>query len=209
VQLERRFTYDPNPTPADRHAMNVIKAELARRGNEIKAQLGPGPERLTKLAAAIRQSQSTIDLILQRLNEQRAQAIADLNLLRFPIPNTSVPPPATRRRQFRAHRRVPVIRTAARDAVVRWCCGPLDGEEDDNYNCVRDSRRVEARRTVSANPAAFTSWLATNWRKVGGKFGNHRKYESLRNDSDRPGLEAVCSLDSLPTLYGGQETIPT
>ncbi|WP_326890456.1 hypothetical protein U8P73_09885 [Rhizobium beringeri] len=28
-------------------------------------------------------------------------------------------------------------------------------------------------------------WLAKNWRKVGGKFGNHRKYESLRPDSNR------------------------
>jgi DNA-binding helix-hairpin-helix protein with protein kinase domain len=95
AQLERRFTYDPNPTPADRHAINVIKAEMARRGNEIKAQLGTGPERLTKLAAVIRQSQSTIDPILQRLNEQRAQAIADLNFLGLPIPNVRVPPPAT------------------------------------------------------------------------------------------------------------------
>ena len=39
--------------------------------------------------------------------------------------------------------------------------------------------------TVSANPAAFTSWLAANWRSVRGKFGNHRKYESLRDDSER------------------------
>jgi len=40
--------------------------------------------------------------------------------------------------------------------------------------------------TVSADPASFTGWLAANWRSVRGKFGNHRKYESLRPDSDRP-----------------------
>jgi hypothetical protein len=40
-------------------------------------------------------------------------------------------------------------------------------------------------KTVRANPAAFTSWLAANRRRVGGKFGNHRKYETLRNDSKR------------------------
>lgn len=40
-------------------------------------------------------------------------------------------------------------------------------------------------RTVSADPKAFTSWLAANWRNIRGKFGNHRKYESLRNDSNR------------------------
>jgi Alpha-glutamyl/putrescinyl thymine pyrophosphorylase clade 3 len=40
-------------------------------------------------------------------------------------------------------------------------------------------------RTVSVNPGAFTSWLAANSSKVRGKFGNHRKYESLRDDSGR------------------------
>jgi hypothetical protein len=36
---------------------------------------------------------------------------------------------------------------------------------------------------VSTNPAAFTAWLAANWRNIRGKFGNHRKYESLRPDA--------------------------
>ncbi len=39
--------------------------------------------------------------------------------------------------------------------------------------------------TVSANPGAFSVWLATNWPDVRGKFGNHRKYESLRPDCAR------------------------
>ena len=38
---------------------------------------------------------------------------------------------------------------------------------------------------VSADPAAFTAWLAANWRQVRGKFGSHRKYETLRPDSYR------------------------
>ena len=40
-------------------------------------------------------------------------------------------------------------------------------------------------RTVSADPAIFAEWLAAHWREVGGKFGNHRKYESLRPDAAR------------------------
>ncbi|MCF6113411.1 hypothetical protein [Mesorhizobium muleiense] len=39
--------------------------------------------------------------------------------------------------------------------------------------------------TVSGNPAAFTRWLADNGQKIRGKFGNHRKYESLRPDANR------------------------
>lgn len=39
--------------------------------------------------------------------------------------------------------------------------------------------------TVSNNPAAFVAWLAGNWTAIGGKFGNHRKYESLRPNANR------------------------
>lgn len=45
--------------------------------------------------------------------------------------------------------------------------------------------------TVNADPKAFESWLATNWTRIRGKFGNHRKYESLRPDSDRPTSSVV------------------
>jgi hypothetical protein len=40
-------------------------------------------------------------------------------------------------------------------------------------------------RTVSANPGAFATWLGQNWTKIRGKFGNHRKYESLRPNANR------------------------
>ncbi len=32
---------------------------------------------------------------------------------------------------------------------------------------------------VSQDPSTFDSWLVANWRNIGGKFGNHRKYETL------------------------------
>ncbi|MEH3092644.1 MAG: hypothetical protein PGN20_11510 [Agrobacterium cavarae] len=39
--------------------------------------------------------------------------------------------------------------------------------------------------TVSQDPKAMIDWLSENWRQVAGKFGNHRKYESIRPDSNR------------------------
>lgn len=39
--------------------------------------------------------------------------------------------------------------------------------------------------SVSLNPATFTTWLSQNWTQVRGKFGNHRKYESLRPNARR------------------------
>lgn len=39
--------------------------------------------------------------------------------------------------------------------------------------------------SVSGNAAAFDAWLAANWTSIRGKFGNHRKYESLRPGSNR------------------------
>lgn len=47
--------------------------------------------------------------------------------------------------------------------------------------------------TVSADPGAFATWLAANWMSVRGKFGNHRKYESLRPDSNRPMAAVVAA----------------
>lgn len=38
---------------------------------------------------------------------------------------------------------------------------------------------------VSANPHIFITWLEQNWMLIEGKFGNHRKYESLDPDSER------------------------
>jgi alpha-glutamyl/putrescinyl thymine pyrophosphorylase-like protein len=43
---------------------------------------------------------------------------------------------------------------------------------------------------VSKNPDAFVSWLAANQGKLNGRFGNHRKYESLNANSPK-GTAAV------------------
>lgn len=40
--------------------------------------------------------------------------------------------------------------------------------------------------TVSANPTAFHSWIAANWQQIRGKFGNHRKYNSLQPTAANP-----------------------
>jgi hypothetical protein len=39
--------------------------------------------------------------------------------------------------------------------------------------------------TVSADPQAFINWLSANWQHIRGKFGNHRKYETLNPTSHR------------------------
>lgn len=46
-------------------------------------------------------------------------------------------------------------------------------------------------QSVMANPAGFDQWLTANWMRIGGAFGNHRKYESLRPDANRPMQRAV------------------
>ncbi len=40
-------------------------------------------------------------------------------------------------------------------------------------------------QTVAANPDRFFEWYRRNWARVGGRFGNHRKYESLRPTANR------------------------
>jgi hypothetical protein len=40
--------------------------------------------------------------------------------------------------------------------------------------------------TVTANPAVFHSWINANWQQIRGKFGNHRKYNSLQPTAASP-----------------------
>jgi len=46
-------------------------------------------------------------------------------------------------------------------------------------------------KAVSANPAAFGNWMAANWQRIRGKFGNHRKYETLRPTATRSTTRVV------------------
>lgn len=59
----------------------------------------------------------------------------------------------------------------------------------DVYGCLGNGRWDWA--TVSADPAQFTAWLAGHWQQIGGKFGNHRKYASLRPDAHTSMGQAV------------------
>jgi hypothetical protein len=43
---------------------------------------------------------------------------------------------------------------------------------------------------ISGNPQQFRVWLQQNWQKIGGAFGNHRKYETL-NPASNNGTASV------------------
>ena len=45
--------------------------------------------------------------------------------------------------------------------------------------------------SVSTDPPSFYRWLDTHWQQIGGKFGNHRKYESLDPNANRPMAQVV------------------
>ena len=51
----------------------------------------------------------------------------------------------------------------------------------DFYSALGQGRWTWAK--VYKNPAQFESWIRLNHEKIGGAFGNHRKYESLKPDS--------------------------
>ncbi len=45
--------------------------------------------------------------------------------------------------------------------------------------------------TVKANPVAFHSWIDAHWQQIRGKFGNHRKYNSLNPNAANPMRKTV------------------
>lgn len=61
--------------------------------------------------------------------------------------------------------------------------------------------------TLSANAAAFEQWLAANWQSIGGKFGNHRKYESLEPGKQRAMGPAVVTYVNWVNAAGGHQAL--
>ena len=60
---------------------------------------------------------------------------------------------------------------------------------------------------VSTNPAAFEQWLAANWQSIRGKFGNHRKYESLDPSKQRAMGPAVVDYVNWVNAAGGHQAL--
>lgn len=56
---------------------------------------------------------------------------------------------------------------------------------------------------VSSAPHTFEDWLGANWANIRGKFGNHRKYESLDPSKERPMGPAVVQYVNWVTAGGG------
>lgn len=59
---------------------------------------------------------------------------------------------------------------------------------------------------VSEDPTHLTAWLAANWQNVGGKFGNHRKYASIRPDAHMPMGQAVETYVNWVQQSGGHQS---
>jgi hypothetical protein len=60
---------------------------------------------------------------------------------------------------------------------------------------------------VSADPTAFEQWLASNWQSIRGKFGNHRKYESLEPGKQRAMGPAVVAYVNWVKSAGGHQAL--
>lgn len=60
---------------------------------------------------------------------------------------------------------------------------------------------------AAAAPGAVEDWLAQHWNAIGGKFGNHRKYASLRPDSAIPFGRAVTEYVAWVNADGGHQAL--
>lgn len=60
---------------------------------------------------------------------------------------------------------------------------------------------------VAAAPRAFEDWLAQCWNAIGGKFGNHRKYVSLRPDAPHPFGRQVTEYVTWVNAGGGHQAL--
>jgi len=59
-------------------------------------------------------------------------------------------------------------------------------------------------KKFARDPAKHTQWLEQNWEEIGGAFGNHRKYESLDPEKNRPTSKVLLAYSE---LIGGDHAI--
>lgn len=141
-QLERKFVYNANPTPADRLALNTIKAEVDRKAAELKARLAKGPIELAKVGNASRQARLAVDPVLQRLHEQRMQAKADLQFLGLALPSVQFKPrQASRPTPKPAYRTTPNSVGATTPAATRMPSGVVSCPRCNSRMILRTARR--------------------------------------------------------------------
>jgi Alpha-glutamyl/putrescinyl thymine pyrophosphorylase clade 3 len=92
--------------------------------------------------------------------------------------------------------------------LMVYLAKPADGgwlRLRDIYGQLGDGRWDWA--AVSLDPVGFEKWLAANWQAVRGKFGNHRKYESLRPDASRAMGPSVANYVRWVNAAGGHQLL--
>ncbi|MET4133688.1 DNA-binding helix-hairpin-helix protein with protein kinase domain [Porphyrobacter sp. MBR-155] len=99
--LERRFQYNPNPTPSDAAAQAKLDADFANRASALAKKIDGGQAELQQSAAGMRSRLQQANPRLTALAEQRAQLEADLAFLGIPKPSrparAAIPVPSTAR----------------------------------------------------------------------------------------------------------------
>ncbi len=95
-RVEGRFVYNQNPNQHDQAKLASIKADIARRAAELRAQLAQGPIVLKQIAQQVVTARQSPDARLKELFERRRQAEADAKLLGKKLSPIAVPSPKPR-----------------------------------------------------------------------------------------------------------------
>ena len=88
--LERRFRYNPSPTPADAAAQAKLDADFARRASDLAKKIAGGQAELQNSASSLRAKLQSPHPTLSNLAEQRAQIEVDLAYLGIPKPKRAI-----------------------------------------------------------------------------------------------------------------------
>lgn len=150
ANLERRFVYNSNPTPADAAAINRIRSELVNRAAHIKAELATGPDRLRKLAAAIHQMRQGVDPLLQQATNQAGQALADLQYLGLEVPVVTLPDK-------------PAVTPVTYGQKVAAATATSMGINTQGQNCPRCGSRMITRTARRGRNAGNRFWGCTRY----------------------------------------------
>jgi DNA-binding helix-hairpin-helix protein with protein kinase domain len=87
TSIERRFVYNPSPTPADASATAKVEADFMTRQRALSTKIAGGHKEMEQIAAALQQRLRIEDPRLVEIAKARAQLAADLSHLGIAKPS--------------------------------------------------------------------------------------------------------------------------
>ena len=146
-EIERKFTYNPQPNAADQAAIGKIRSDLAQEAARLRQHLSSGAKELWQAVQVCEQMLKVPDPLLAKIDATRSQIKADFAYLGIPLPprpapirRPTPPPPVVRNPQTVTSTAPSSTRTSPHTSSYLPSC-PICGSQTVRRTARRGRRR--------------------------------------------------------------------